>query len=105
MTEQQANALETLQWRNARQPPNTSMHHGGDFGRYMELKNQKLHEQFAEDQARVATSNLQRSNIFQGITIHVNGLTSPTHQVRPSTCGLDVSLHVHACLPMGGDFT
>ena len=79
---EQANAFDALRAGQIRPAEPHTMHHGGDFGRYMELKNQKLHEQFADDQKRAADAQLQRSNIFQGITIHVNGLTSPSHQAR-----------------------
>lgn len=59
-----------------------SMHHGGSFGRYMELKNRKLGEQFGQQQREVEAAGQQRSNIFRGVAIHVNGLTSPSHQAR-----------------------
>eukprot|EP00892_Ulva_mutabilis_P005096 jgi/Ulvmu1/2959/UM149_0042.1 len=53
-----------------------SMHHDGSFARYMEFKNKKLHEQFRED----AQNSRQVSSIFHGVTIHVNGVTHPSHQ-------------------------
>nr|XP_023016559.1 DNA repair protein REV1 [Leptinotarsa decemlineata] len=43
----------------------------GDWGGYMEAKRAKLLEQFRESEVK------QVSNIFQGIAIHVNGLTKP----------------------------
>ena len=57
-----------------KQPP-TLAHKG--FGEYMANKITKLREQFDGDaeQARV-------SDVFRGVTIFVNGLTSPTHAVR-----------------------
>jgi DNA repair protein REV1 len=71
-----------LRGRGLSEVPNqTSMHHDGSFARYMQLKNQKLHEQFHEDQMRLERCERSRSTIFEGITIHVNGLTNPTHQV------------------------
>lgn len=60
----------------AMQAEEPSMHHGGSFSRYMELKNVKLREQF-EAQA-LSTGAL--SNIFQGVCIYVNGYTNPSHQ-------------------------
>jgi nucleotidyltransferase/DNA polymerase involved in DNA repair len=54
--------------------PVPTLHHGGSFRKYMENKNNKLHEQFT---AQATGSRL--SNLFQGITIHVNGLTNPSH--------------------------
>lgn len=49
-------------------------HHDGSFGKYMEHKIQKLNEQFDN-------SNIKPiSNIFRNISIHVNGLTRPSHQ-------------------------
>lgn len=51
-----------------------TLHHGGSFRKYMENKNNKLHDQFT---AQATGSRV--SNLFQGVTIHVNGLTNPGH--------------------------
>ncbi|XP_057502579.1 DNA repair protein REV1 isoform X2 [Actinidia eriantha] len=52
-----------------------------DFGSYMSVKNQKLHEQF---DAEVSTSSNNGSSsgkpIFQGISIFVDGFTIPSSQ-------------------------
>jgi hypothetical protein len=77
----QPNAFTALKYDCNRAPAGESMHHGGDFGRYMELKNQKLGEQFAEKQKRAMDIRQSLSNIFSGVTIHVNGFTSPSHRV------------------------
>ena len=46
-------------------------------------KNQKLQEQFQEQSAAVqATAGQQTSDLFRGISIHVNGLTTPSLAVR-----------------------
>ena len=55
--------------------PEKSMHHGGSFGRYMELKNTKLQEQFEALQYQAAPA----SAIFSGVSIFVNGYTAPSH--------------------------
>ncbi len=58
-------------------------HHGGSFKKYMVNKNQKLQEQFEEQSAAVqATAGQQTSDLFRGISIHVNGLTTPSLAVR-----------------------
>ncbi|KAK9805394.1 hypothetical protein WJX73_010812 [Symbiochloris irregularis] len=59
--------------------PSDSAHHGGSFRKYMEDKNRKLHEQF-EQQADLAAQSSSSSKLFAGVRIHVNGLTTPTHQ-------------------------
>jgi DNA repair protein REV1 len=51
--------------------------HEGSFGKYMEAKNQKLRIQFNSKRKR---SEGTSSNLFEGICIHVNGYTVPTHQ-------------------------
>ncbi|KAF8057676.1 REV1 [Scenedesmus sp. PABB004] len=64
--------------RPARAPgngPEGSMHHGGSFKTYFAVKNLKLQEQF-EAQALAATP---ASALFRGVSIHVNGLTVPSH--------------------------
>ncbi|KAL6765308.1 hypothetical protein V8C86DRAFT_2430773 [Haematococcus lacustris] len=53
-----------------------TMHHGGSFGAYMQLKNSKLREQFESNSFQAAP----HSNIFQGVAIHVNGYTQPSAQ-------------------------
>ena len=55
-----------------------------DFSEYMRLKNEKLREQFSEQQAVV---NGHSGGIFAGVCIWVDGLTSPSHLVRAvSSC-------------------
>lgn len=49
------------------------MYHGGSFGSYMGHKVSKLQEQFAAQQGTE-----QRSTLFAGISIHVNGYTVPS---------------------------
>lgn len=69
----------TLQKPIEPQDPN-SMHHGGSFKKYMEFKNKKLREQF-QDEATEGDA-AAKPKLFSGISIHVNGFTNPTHQVR-----------------------
>lgn len=54
----------------------TSMYHGGSFKQYMQFKNTKLQEQFEAQQWQQQA----QSDLFKGISIHVNGLTVPSHQ-------------------------
>lgn len=54
--------------------PGDRLHHDGSFGAYMDLKKQKLDEQFASETALPAVDEL-----FKGVAIHVNGLTDPSH--------------------------
>lgn len=54
-----------------------SMHHGGSFKTYMAHKNLKLQEQF-EMQA-LGQAHAHASTLFAGVSIHVNGLTRPSH--------------------------
>lgn len=54
-----------------------SQYHGGSFASYMSGKINKLEEQFAANQA-----GQQKSELFAGVGIHVNGLTTPSHLVR-----------------------
>jgi hypothetical protein len=83
---EQTNAFEAIRYDRKETPANVSMHHGGDFGRYMVLKNQKLGEQFAEKQKRATDTRQALSNIFAGVTIHVDGFTSPSHKVCTVRC-------------------
>ena len=50
------------------------LHHDGSFGAYMDLKKRKLDEQFMAGTAVPAVDEL-----FKGVSIHVNGLTDPSH--------------------------
>ncbi|GAB4820844.1 hypothetical protein N2152v2_007890 [Parachlorella kessleri] len=50
-------------------------HHGGSFRIYMQNKNAKLQEQFEE-----LGDRQQASNLFAGVSIHVNGYTVPSQQ-------------------------
>eukprot|EP00198_Chlamydomonas_reinhardtii_P004670 XP_001694006.1 deoxycytidyl transferase [Chlamydomonas reinhardtii] len=63
--------------RSEPQPAAQSMHHGGSFSGYMELKVQKLREQYDAQQLQHAAA--AKSDIFRGVSIHVNGLTNPSH--------------------------
>ncbi|EIE26541.1 DNA/RNA polymerase, partial [Coccomyxa subellipsoidea C-169] len=47
-----------------------------DFREYMRLKNEKLHEQFLEQQK---AAQGDRGGIFSGVCIFVNGFTKPSH--------------------------
>ncbi|KAJ0262690.1 DNA repair protein REV1 [Hirschfeldia incana] len=49
-----------------------------DFGSYMEVKNRKLQHQF-ENEASSGVSSSEKL-IFQGVSIFVDGLTTPSHQ-------------------------
>lgn len=73
--QQQPHQLMLRQDRADRQEEPPSMHHGGDFAAYMQLKNTKLREQFETHSFQTAP----RSTLFQGVAIHVNGYTQPTH--------------------------
>ncbi|KAK9810528.1 hypothetical protein WJX72_012236 [[Myrmecia] bisecta] len=61
-----------------------SMHHDGSMAKYMEHKNRKLGEQFAQQAADAAALGPslqgQEAKLFAGISIHVNGFTTPSHQ-------------------------
>lgn len=52
-----------------------------DFTEYMRVKNEKLREQFSEQQAAV---NGNTGGIFTGVCIWVDGLTNPSQLVRPA---------------------
>lgn len=47
---------------------------------YMKYKNMKLREQFQVE--AVEGDAAGKPKLFAGISIHVNGFTSPTHQAR-----------------------
>ena len=55
------------------------LHHDGSFGAYMALKVRKLDEQFAEGTALAAVDDPSLAGLFQGVSIHVNGFTDPSH--------------------------
>ena len=66
--------------------PGQVEHHGGSFRKYMENKNRKLQEQF-DQQSAVASaygdaSGHAVSTLFSGVSIVVNGFTTPSQQVR-----------------------
>ena len=66
--------------------PGEVEHHGGSFAKYMANKNKKLQEQF-DQQSAVAmaygdASGLAVSNLFSGVSIMVNGFTTPSQSVR-----------------------
>eukprot|EP00850_Spirogloea_muscicola_P009346 SM000052S17738 [mRNA] locus=s52:446247:455495:+ [translate_table: standard] len=53
----------------------------GDMGKYMEEKNRKLREQYKNNQAgETLFRRPAETDIFQGVTIWVNGYTTPPHQ-------------------------
>ena len=56
--------------------------HGGSFGAYMAYKEQKLAEQFDANAAAA-----QRTQLFAGVSIHVNGFTRPSHLVGARQSG------------------
>ena len=66
--------------------PGEVEHHGGSFRKYMENKNKKLQEQFDQQSAVAAAygdaSGHAVSNLFQGVSIMVNGFTTPSQQVN-----------------------
>jgi hypothetical protein len=51
-----------------------SVYHGGSFGAYMAHKNRKLQEQFEE-----RAGGQRRSRLFEGVSIMVDGFTTPSH--------------------------
>ena len=57
-----------------------SQHHNGSFGAYMAHKERKLEEQFQA--AAAALPGQQRTRLFEGVAIHVDGFTNPSHLVR-----------------------
>ena len=65
--------------------PGEVEHHGGSFRKYMDNKNKKLQEQFDQQSAVAAAygdaSGLAVSNLFHGVSIMVNGFTTPSQQV------------------------
>ena len=64
-----------------RRPPDeeAKLHHDGSFGAYMQLKVRKLDEQFAEGTALAVVDDSALAHLFEGVAIHVNGLTDPSH--------------------------
>lgn len=60
-------------------PPPPEQGNGGSFRVYFQEKKRKLHHQFAKQQG----NQRQDSQIFEGVRIHVNGHTVPSHQVNP----------------------
>ncbi len=78
---------------NVRQAgPGEVEHHGGSFRKYMDNKNKKLQEQFDQQSAVAAAygdaSGHAVSDLFNGVSIMVNGFTTPSQQVNlsSSTC-------------------
>ena len=65
--------------------PGEVEHHGGSFRKYMDNKNQKLQEQFDQQSAVAAAygaaSGHAVSDLFKGVSIMVNGFTTPSQQV------------------------
>lgn len=47
----------------------------------MAFKNAKLHQQYAEGAAKLAGMAARDDELFRGVSIHVNGLTNPSHLV------------------------
>ena len=66
--------------------PGEVEHHGGSFRKYMDNKNKKLQEQFDQQSAVAAAygdaSGHAVSTLFEGVSIMVNGFTTPSQQVR-----------------------
>ena len=52
------------------------------FRTYMQQKNEKLYEQFEEQQQAAGG---EKESVFKGVCIFVNGFTRPSHLVRSST--------------------
>ena len=65
--------------------PGEVEHHGGRFRKYMDNKNKKLQEQFDQQSAVAAAygaaSGHAVSSLFNGVSIMVNGFTTPSQQV------------------------
>ena len=57
-----------------------SQYHEGSFRSYMYHKNRKLQEQFQANAGILPDQ--QRTQLFAGVSIHVNGYTVPSHSVR-----------------------
>ena len=55
----------------------------GDFREYMRLKNEKLREQFSEQQEQ---ANGSSGGLFTGVCIWVDGFTRPSHLVSSEHC-------------------
>lgn len=63
--------------RKNKPPPSDDDNGFGEMGGYMAAKIAKLEEQFIQQQAN-QNPNLQKSNLFNGISIFVNGYTRPS---------------------------
>lgn len=65
--------------------PGEVEHHGGSFRKYMDNKNKKLQEQFDQQSAVAAAygaaSGHAISDLFKGVSIMVNGFTTPSQAV------------------------
>ncbi len=65
--------------------PGEVEHHGGSFSKYMDNKNKKLQEQFDQQSAVAAAygaaSGHATSELFKGVSIMVNGFTTPSQAV------------------------
>ena len=66
----------------------------GDFREYMRLKNEKLREQFSEQQDK---ANGSSGGLFAGVCIWVDGFTRPSHLVssRPYLRGPAMVHHLY----------
>lgn len=53
----------------------------GTWFSYMAVKNQKLHDQFDAAASRTSNSVSSSENIFNGVSIFVDGYTVPSSQV------------------------
>lgn len=66
--------------------PGEVEHHGGSFRKYMDNKNKKLQEQFDQQSAVAAAygaaSGHAISDLFRGVSIMVNGFTTPSQAVN-----------------------
>lgn len=61
-----------------RDPPTPEEGNGGSFRVYINAKKRKIGHQFLDHQARRESAGTE---VFSGVTIHVNGYTKPSHQV------------------------
>lgn len=82
--------------------PGEVEHHGGSFRKYMDNKNQKLQEQFDQQSAVAAAygaaSGHAVSELFKGVSIMVNGFTTPSQQV--SICRVQAYLSCQSLTPL-----
>ncbi len=68
----------------------------------MAYKNAKLQQQYLEGAAKLAgVGGVEDLHLFRGVSIHVNGLTNPSHLVTPGHLCARCPLHrLHRCIDM-----